>query len=117
MGYRAYVVKAGSDSEHTSNEYFNKMNVDLMELFDSHGIQYEDKFVRRRKFHSERITEWVFKDAELKKLIAVLEKSPDEVNECFPDDKPYTNRELADTFKEWVKQADKETGLIIVHWL
>jgi len=111
MGYRAYVVKAGCVDEYTCGEYFNRLNCEVLELFYDNDIQFEDDFRRGR-------TKWTIKDGELYKLIALLEKSPNEENECFVDSgrREYTNQELADIFKEWVKQADEENGLIYIHW-
>jgi len=116
MGYRVHVVKAGSTDEHTGSEYFNKMNVEILELFDSHGIQYDYDLVRRKKVRGDRFVEWTIKDVELNTLIALLEDSPDEVDECFSEGRAYTNQEAADIFKEWVKEADKENGLVRIHW-
>ena len=61
---------------------------------------------------------WTIKNTELNALIAILEESPNEVDKCFSEDmrKALTNQELADRFKNWVKEADKETGLIRIHW-
>jgi len=117
MGYRAHVVKAGSKDEHTDGEYFNRVEQELLDLFDSHGIRYGYDFVKRPRVRGERIVQWSIKDVELKTLIALLEESPDEVDECFAEcHRSYSNQEAADIFKLWLKEADVETGLIYVHW-
>ena len=109
MGYRAYVVKAGSVDEYTRCEYFNRMEYEVHELFDDYNIRFESDFHRRK-------LKWTIKAVELNTLIALLEESPNEVCDCFPEDRPYTNQELADIFKEWVEQADKEDGFVHIHW-
>ena len=105
------MVKAGSVNEYINCEYFNWMEYEILELFDNYNIRFESDFSRRRR-------KWTIKDVELNTLIALLEESPDEIDECFSDSdrKPYTNQELADTFKEWVKHADKENRLVRIHW-
>jgi hypothetical protein len=109
MGYRAYVVKPGSVDEYTNSEYFNRMACELLELFDTYNIRYDNGLFKRKEM-------WTIKDAELNALIAILEESPNEVDECFSESKSYTNQEVADVFKEWAKYADKESGLVRIHW-
>ena len=59
---------------------------------------------------------WAIKDTELKALlIAILETSPDEVDECL-EDTSYTNGQAADVFKSWMEQADKESGMVHIPW-
>jgi len=109
MGYRAHVVKAGSVDEYTGDEYFNRMEYEILELFHNYNIRFENRLVKRKEI-------WTIKNAELNALIAILEESPNEVDECFSENRPYTNQEAADLFKEWVKHADKDSGLVHIHW-
>ena len=111
MGYRAYVMKAGSTEEDNGSDYFNNRSHILLELFNNHNVEYENDF---RLFREK----WTIKDTELNALIAILEKSPNEIDECFSEemDLAMPNHELADDFRNWLKHADKESGLIRIHW-
>ena len=111
MGYRAYVVKAGSVDEHTSAEYFNRRTYEILVLFQNHHVKIDHDYFKYKEM-------WTIKETELNALIVLLEESPDEVDQCFSEDMhlALTNQELANCFKEWVKEADKETGLIRILW-
>jgi hypothetical protein len=111
MGYRAYVIKAGSKNKHTGAEFFNWRACEILDLFDNHNIEYDNDF---RPFREK----WTVNATDLNRLITILEESPNEVDKCFSEDmsKAYTNQELANCFKHWVEEADKETGLIRIHW-
>ena len=111
MGYRAHIVKPGSVDEYIGNEYFNRMECEILELFDNYNIQHNFGYFKRK-------TTWTIQVAELNALIAHLEVSPNEVDECFLEEgkRVYTNQEAADIFKEWVKYADQESGLVRIHW-
>jgi len=109
MGYRAHVVKAGSVDEYTGSEYFNWRAYEILELFHNFNIRFDNTLFKRKEM-------WTISDVELNTLITILEESPDEVDECFSGCKPYTNQDVADVFREWLEHADKESGLIRIHW-
>ena len=111
MGYRARVVKAGSVDERTDGEYFNRRTYEIRVLFQNHHVKIDHDSFKYKEM-------WTIKETELNALIALLEESPDEVDECFFEDMDLalTNQKLANCFKDWVKEADKETGLIRILW-
>ena len=112
MGHRAHVIKPGSTDEYTDADFFNRRIYEILTLFHNHNVKFEIKYFKYNR------DVWTIKDTELNKLIATLEESPDEIDECFFEDMDlaHTNRELAGTFRYWVNHADKETGLIRIEW-
>ena len=111
MGHRAYVIKPGSVDESTGAEFFNRRVYEIRNLFHNHNVKFEHECYKYTDV-------WAIKDTELNALIATLEESPDEIDNCFFEDMDlaHTNRELAGMFKYWVNHADKETGLIRIEW-
>ena len=109
--YKAHIVKPGSDSEYLYGAYFNGMGEPIAELFDKHKIHYGRETVQRKH-------KWAIPKTMLNAIIAILEKSPDEKDECLKF-KPYTNQQVANVFKEWLVYAhrnDQGNGLVHVHW-
>jgi len=67
---------------------------------------------------------WEIQDVDsFKECIEALEElPPDEVNEYFedrkdPEEKKYTNGEIAKTFRQWLQYEDKEDHCIRIDWI
>ena len=116
MGIRANVVVAGTTGDYTDNAWFNNRASDIADLFEEYNIQYKYIYPKRKELKRSEIAQaWAIKDTELKAIIAILEESPDETHEYLKE-AGYTNQQAADVFKSWMEQADKNSGLVRIHW-
>jgi len=88
----------------------------LLQVYEVNDIWQEDEY--------SNYCQWEIQDVDsFRECIGKLEElPPDEINEFFanrkdPQDKQYTNGEIAKTFRQWLQYEDKEDGCIRLDWI
>ena len=115
MGERAHIVKVGNACNDLDCGDFNNRSYEVLLLLHKHNVCFSIDKVGR----GGRITQWKIDGTDgLDALIANLEESPDELDECFmeDDDDGYKNINIAHVFRKWVKHCDEKDNVIRINW-